>query len=218
MLYELEIALAQVPAPGEGEAPRAVAGRPAVPQPAGRRHRQHPPRRDLHRQAVLARRADRPARPGRIPLVRDAAGCAHEPRAATAAARAGRLVLARAAATARWCAGAPRCTTASCSEHFVWEDFLGVLDDLRRAGYPFDPVWFEAQREFRFPFYGAVEHGGVQLELRHALEPWHVLGEERRRRRHRALRRFLGRAAAGEGRRVQCRRATSSPATAAACR
>nr|WP_249808665.1 transglutaminase family protein [Bradyrhizobium sp. 166] len=62
--------------------------------------------------------------------------------------------------------------------HFIWEDFLEVLTELKQSGYPFEPEWYLAQLEFRFPAFGRIHHGGVTLELRQALEPWHVLGEE----------------------------------------
>ena len=61
--------------------------------------------------------------------------------------------------------------------HFLWEDFLDLLADLRDHGFDLDPVWYEAQAEFRFPFCGEIEVNDVHLEVRQALEPWHVLGE-----------------------------------------
>ena len=61
--------------------------------------------------------------------------------------------------------------------HFVWGDFLDVLRDLRQHGFDMRAEWYEAQAEFRFPFCGEVEYEGAHLEIRQALEPWHVLGE-----------------------------------------
>jgi uncharacterized protein (DUF2126 family) len=62
--------------------------------------------------------------------------------------------------------------------HFVREDIHDVAIDLRAAGYAFKDEWFAPFLEFRFPRYGAVTYAGVTLELRQAIEPWHVLGEE----------------------------------------
>ncbi len=49
---------------------------------------------------------------------------------------------------------------------------------MRERDLPFAPEWFAALAEFRFPKVGSVAARGLELELRHALEPWHVLGEE----------------------------------------
>lgn len=62
--------------------------------------------------------------------------------------------------------------------HYVWQDFLDLLADLDRHGFKLDPAWFAAQLEFRFPFCGEVTYDDVRVELRQALEPWHVMGEQ----------------------------------------
>jgi uncharacterized protein (DUF2126 family) len=61
---------------------------------------------------------------------------------------------------------------------FVKMDFEDVLADLKAAGLPFDAAWFAPHFEFRFPVIGAMATQGMEMELRTALEPWHVMGEE----------------------------------------
>jgi uncharacterized protein (DUF2126 family)/transglutaminase-like putative cysteine protease len=62
--------------------------------------------------------------------------------------------------------------------HFCETDFRDVLHDLREAGYPFELEWFAPHFEFRFPRIGDFAQREIQVELRTALEPWHVLGEQ----------------------------------------
>ncbi len=62
--------------------------------------------------------------------------------------------------------------------HWIHKDFDDVLTELGDAGFHFDPSWFAPHFEFRFPLVGQVQVDGVELTLRNALEPWHVMGEE----------------------------------------
>jgi uncharacterized protein (DUF2126 family)/transglutaminase-like putative cysteine protease len=62
--------------------------------------------------------------------------------------------------------------------YFVWQDFTDVIGDLEDHGFPLEAAWFLPHWNFRFPRHGAVERDGVGLELRQALEPWPVMGEE----------------------------------------
>ena len=61
--------------------------------------------------------------------------------------------------------------------HFVEQDFHDVVRDLNQAGFAFDPLWYAPHLEFRFPVYGTTTQRDIHLELRCAIEPWHVLGE-----------------------------------------
>ena len=62
--------------------------------------------------------------------------------------------------------------------HFVERDMLDVIADLKREGFEFDSSWLAPFIEFRFPRYGLINIDDIELELRFAIEPWHVLGEE----------------------------------------
>jgi len=62
--------------------------------------------------------------------------------------------------------------------HFLWQDLKEVILALRRDGYAFQLQWFAPFYEFRFPRYGSAQIGDIGMELRGAIEPWNVLGEE----------------------------------------
>ena len=62
--------------------------------------------------------------------------------------------------------------------HYLWQDLREVICELQEVGYPFQLEWYAPFCEFRFPHYGTIQVQEMQLELRMAIEPWHVLGED----------------------------------------
>ena len=61
---------------------------------------------------------------------------------------------------------------------YVRADIHDVVADLRHNDIDFDAAWLEPFLEFRFPLVGELELDDTRIELRGAIEPWHVLGEE----------------------------------------
>jgi uncharacterized protein (DUF2126 family) len=67
--------------------------------------------------------------------------------------------------------------------YYLRQDLQTAIAELHQAGYRFEIDWFEPFLEFRFPTYGIValedrEGRPMQLELRQAIEPWHVIGDD----------------------------------------
>lgn len=99
---------------------------------------------------------------------------------------------------------------------FIELDFKDVMAEMREAGFAFDDSWFAPHVEFRFPLVGSVSAVGIELTLRNALEPWHVMGRKALRAAPRVM--WIPRWSASKCASVaSMRAATSSPAMVRRC-
>ena len=62
--------------------------------------------------------------------------------------------------------------------HFIWTDFSEVIEEMQNSGFNFKREWFQVFYHFRFPKIGDLFINDIHMELRTAIEPWNVLGEE----------------------------------------
>ena len=102
--------------------------------------------------------------------------------------------------------------------HFLEADMADVVADLKGWGLPFDASWFAPHLEFRFPVLGRVQCREIDLELRQAFEPWHVMGEENVGGTVRYVDSSVERLQVKIGDRLSPPSATRSPATASSSR
>ncbi len=178
LLYELDIALSLVPAPGEGEQPRPWLVdrllRNLLVDVTGNTHRAEicidklfSPDGPTGRLGLVEFRSFEMPPDARMSLWRSNCCCGRWWPGSGASRSA-----------ARWCAGAPRCMTGSCSAISSGRIFWACSPICATPATASIRSGTKRSANSAFRIYGAVTCGGVELELRHALEPWHVLGEE----------------------------------------